>query len=1235
MAFLAGQTLVFVFLFFLGFMGVESLVDLIVSFSVIMDSPCMLDSPFDWDVPPPPPPARVDFTEPSPAPLNLPELVVVQPPRCPDPLRSYFRPLDWPDLSQRFSEYESFWRLSRPSLDMPGQSNSKSLSDTDWLISKALDRFGLAFGPLLSLCSSSTDSRNGLIALALAQGSSMLMYALRLSALRSGPLNQEARALLREHAELLHTEIDGPLFGLKFWEKLAKRPTPPPAPVVRGSSSYRSVYKFPRVTFIQGQGVRRDHASVSSAEGGGSSGPPKKFRRISSYTGAPVSNPVSLSSAHSTQFFRNVAPHGPIPVQLGSSDERPDHTELGPRGVARVSTTTTSIKNSTIPDTCLGSKSFRPTAQILTGSGDNLPLSEPQVCGGLVRCAQTRFLMENHHRPITTEPVLEPSSIQDGTARRRPGASRPGRLHDQTRSTTSLLQRANLRGSLGIPGLHVGRGPVEFHPPLLRPFPGPSHIHQADETCGSVHEVARGKDSSLPGRFLAVPSKSVRMLPVRDSSHVAPDRSGFQDQYQQEHSGSNQNHRFSRDEFRFPQHDHLPSPVETSEFTTADRANQPSDQGFAQSLELNSRETNSYSSSLSPLSHLLPLNSEMADLQDPPRICTINHSGRSMPSGTGGTPFVVGTAIGSKTVEDTLRLRETSDHGVGCFPGGMGGPSGISCSSRALGQHREPVAHKRSRTSGHLQGVVQVPTSDSRSSSSDQGGQCHQSGIYQAERRNWVPSTNQSNQESLGTSPIEPSLSGDGIFTGGTKCDSRSSLSPIHRELSPDRGLASKPGMVLRSQQQIRPSQEGSVCLPLELPVGQLRDLDRKSLGDERVPSEMGRRGLRLPSLQPGVESVEEVQAGQVPPASCSSSLGSTTLVSDSSEDVKRSGVPSSLQPVSAPRQTGKSSSTRSLPSSDGLANFRNHLKELGVTDQVIESVVRSWAPSTLVRYQACYKQWFLFCSQKDLDPYPLVPNVNDVASFLVEKAGHLSYNAVGAFRSALSAWLPEVEGRKVGDHDLISRVLRSAYKANPPRPRYESTWDVDKVLSSLDFPNKDLPLVELSSKTFTLLAITTMGRGADLRSLSCKDRILILDEAGKPISLELQRLRLPKSQSKGPLVGVKMSPVPDRNNICPISNVLEYMRRTDHLRPVSSSELFITSTKPYNPISSATGSRWLLKRMKEAGIDTEVFRAHSSCGAAASKRVQKGATITEVLNSGRWASESTLRSFYLRKVSY
>ena len=66
----------------------------------------------------------------------------------------------------------------------------------------------------------------------------------------------------------------------------------------------------------------------------------------------------------------------------------------------------------------------------------------------------------------------------------------------------------------------------------------------------------------------------------------------------------------------------------------------------------------------------------------------------------------------------------------------------------------------------------------------------------------------------------------------------------------------------------------------------------------------------------------------------------------------------------------------------------------------------------------------------------------------------------------------------------------------------------------------------------------------------------------------------------------------PEYPALCPVKNLLNYL----DIRLTRSSDpaLFISTTKPFRPVSRDTIARWIKNTMKYANIDTGLFTAHT-----------------------------------------
>ncbi len=101
---------------------------------------------------------------------------------------------------------------------------------------------------------------------------------------------------------------------------------------------------------------------------------------------------------------------------------------------------------------------------------------------------------------------------------------------------------------------------------------------------------------------------------------------------------------------------------------------------------------------------------------------------------------------------------------------------------------------------------------------------------------------------------------------------------------------------------------------------------------------------------------------------------------------------------------------------------------------------------------------------------------------------------------------------------------------------------------------------------------------------------------------------------------------------LCPVECIGTYKEMTKNLRNMeSSTRLIITHRKPHKPVATATVARWIKDILNASGIDTDIFKAHSSRGAATSAAKLAGVSGDDILATANWSTDSTFNKFYFR----
>ena len=234
----------------------------------------------------------------------------------------------------------------------------------------------------------------------------------------------------------------------------------------------------------------------------------------------------------------------------------------------------------------------------------------------------------------------------------------------------------------------------------------------------------------------------------------------------------------------------------------------------------------------------------------------------------------------------------------------------------------------------------------------------------------------------------------------------------------------------------------------------------------------------------------------------------------------------------------------------------------------------------------------------------------------------------MNSVRSSLSTFIT-INGQPVGMHPLIKRFIKGVFNIRPTFPKTETTWDTCTVLAYLKklSPVRKLDLKFLTFKLAMLLSLLTGQRGQTMHGLKVSDIILSKNCIKIKVSNVLKHTRPGKHLD---LLTIKAY-APDRR-LCPVTVLVEYLNRTKELR--THENLFIAIIKPHGQITGATYARWIKSVMIYSGIDTKLFTAHSTRGAAASRASLDNVPLTTIFKTAGWSANNTFATYYNKPIS-
>ena len=284
---------------------------------------------------------------------------------------------------------------------------------------------------------------------------------------------------------------------------------------------------------------------------------------------------------------------------------------------------------------------------------------------------------------------------------------------------------------------------------------------------------------------------------------------------------------------------------------------------------------------------------------------------------------------------------------------------------------------------------------------------------------------------------------------------------------------------------------------------------------------------------------------------------------------------------------------------------------------------MNGWRDSTKKQYAIYINKWLNWCEKEKWEPTE--PNITCCIKFLMSlyKLGY-GYSALNSARSALSCIFDDPP---IGEHKIICRFMRGVFNERPTKARYNEIWDVSVVLKMFRkwAPARGLSLQLLSFKLVTLLAIVSGQRCQTIHNFNIRDCVLKRTKVVFTIRENLKH-NSPKNNDSNIIIPAYF----EDKRLCAVTYFKEYVKRTKPVR--NTDKLFISYVKPNKEVSRDTISRWIKITLSKAGINTNIFKAHSTRAAAASA-IQSDVDINTILKTAGWSRATTFAKFYNKTI--
>uniref|UniRef100_A0A1X7TH61 Core-binding (CB) domain-containing protein n=1 Tax=Amphimedon queenslandica TaxID=400682 RepID=A0A1X7TH61_AMPQE len=255
--------------------------------------------------------------------------------------------------------------------------------------------------------------------------------------------------------------------------------------------------------------------------------------------------------------------------------------------------------------------------------------------------------------------------------------------------------------------------------------------------------------------------------------------------------------------------------------------------------------------------------------------------------------------------------------------------------------------------------------------------------------------------------------------------------------------------------------------------------------------------------------------------------------------------------------------STGINPTSSHVAYLRQHYEGQRLSKDASDLLLSSWRQKTSQSYDSLTKKWIGWCTERQCNPVSGL--IEDVVNFLAHlyKEGY-QYRSLNAYRSAIASMHTPIEGVSIGQHPLVSRLLKGAFQSRPPLPRYQGTWDVSVVLHHIGEHQLDgsITLKQLSLRIVMLLALTRPSRSADISKLNLRGYRNTPEGAAFTLTALAKQSRPGRS-----IKDFFFLRFTENERLCPVKSLTLYIERTKELRG-NNDQLFISFIKPHHLVT-------------------------------------------------------------------
>ena len=403
-----------------------------------------------------------------------------------------------------------------------------------------------------------------------------------------------------------------------------------------------------------------------------------------------------------------------------------------------------------------------------------------------------------------------------------------------------------------------------------------------------------------------------------------------------------------------------------------------------------------------------------------------------------------------------------------------------------------------------------------------------------------------------------------------------------------------------------------------------------------------GNSSVRIPSNIAHQQSCTEDKRGGMHDPLDSSIMAQAALVSKSPPpNNSRSNHPTSGSESPTHDRLEGTVPRHRVATSNCVDLIKQRFEKEGLSAKSADLAARGRRRSTIKIYNSRARPFIKWC--KVLQEDPSTASLSVVADFLTSRFEKgLQSSTVRGYLSAIQSFHRGCpDGTSIRNNQSLRFLIEGMEIARPKVRNIWPAWDLPIVLEKLNCspfePLQSASIRNLAMKTLFLVAIASGKRCSELQALSI-DKFTVFSKTG--VTLYFRTGFMAKNErsnySANPifLPCLKRSEGRAQRLSCPVRAIKWYIDRTKIMRG-KTEQLFITNKKPYRAAAKTTLAGWLVEVIQvcEAILENGKPRAHSVRAYSASWAHARGLTVSEILNTVSWKSDSTFTKVYLRDV--